>query len=169
MSQTYVNASDEQSVKGSLYKNCGLNSESRTLAKLVMEDSEQLRESLTCNYLLSEIAQQKAEEMASLGVVSHVGPGGNPDQRLMDKGYDLFLPDGAIIGNHVEAVQGGESRPEVIMDKFKNSYRHRVHLFGEHEFFLSQDQIGVGYAYNWDSPHVDYWVVYIASEEKADE
>ncbi|GAA4348076.1 CAP domain-containing protein [Kangiella taiwanensis] len=143
---------------------CGENKKAQLLAKLVKEDPDQLRSSLSCNQKLTSIAQQKAEEMAEAGEVSHHGVGGYPDQRLIEGGYNLKLPEGVgLEGNHVEAVQGGSSRAEDILSKFKNSYQHRVHLFGEHSFFLEQDEIGVGYAYNWNSPHVDYWVVYIAS------
>lgn len=158
--------SANQKQKVVAYESCGENEKARTLAKLVVEDGDQQRSSLRCNSLLTSIAQEKAEEMALTGKVSHRGTGGGlPDQRLIDAGYLLKLPDGAGYGgNHVEAVQGGESHPEDILSRFKNSYQHRVHLFGEHEFFLQQDEIGVGYAYNWDSPHVDYWVVYIASQ-----
>ena len=147
------------------YGDCGNNPKARALAKLVIEDSDQLRSYLSCNSLLSKIAQEKAEEMAMAGEVSHYGAGGFPNQRLIEGGYNLMLPDvDALYANHVEAIQGGDSRADEILSKFKNSYAHRVHLFGEHDFFLKQDEIGVGYAYNWDSPHVDYWVVYIAGQ-----
>ena len=147
------------------YKSCGKSENSRALAKQIIEDDNQQRSTLTCNSLLSEIAQKKAEEMAMEGVVSHHGPGGTPDQRLIDAGYQLKIPKDTMNFNHVEAVIGGFSSSEEVLDNFKNSFHHRVHLFAEHEFFLQQDEIGVGYAYNWDSPHVDYWVVYIASEK----
>ncbi|GAA4365543.1 CAP domain-containing protein [Kangiella marina] len=150
------------------YNLCGNSERTRLLAQLIVEDSDQLRESLQCNEQLASIAQSKAEEMASQGKVSHYGIEGGPDRRLMASGYRLYLPDDAIEGNHVEAVQGGYSSAYDVLDNFKNSYQHRVHLFGEHAFFLQQDEIGVGYASNWDTPHVDYWVVYIASQKHPD-
>lgn len=147
------------------YKQCGANEPARELAQRVVEDQDQLRSELHCHSLLTKIAQAKAEEMANSGKVTHYGEGGTPDQRLISAGYNLYLPVGAAGLNHVEAVLGGYSRPSVVLDKFKNSYHHRVHLFGEHDFFLQQDNIGVGYAYNWNSPHVDYWVIYIARQK----
>ena len=156
---------DEIKVTQQFYEDCGLNKKSRTLAKLIREDQEQLRDRLSCSIVLSKIAQNKAEEMAEAGEVTHYGEWGSPNERLIKEGYQLDIPEDAMGSNYVEAVQGGEAIPVTVLDKFKNSYQHRVHLFGEHDFFLGQDQIGVGYAYNWQSPHVDYWVVYIASEK----
>jgi hypothetical protein len=147
---------------------CGANEKSQRLAQLVIDDADQQRSFLTCNKLLSEIAQKKAEEMAATGKVSHNGPGGWPDERLLSSGYNLYLPKGATSLNHVEAILGGYSSAEDVLDSFKNSFHHRVHLFAEHSFFLQQDDIGVGYAYSWESPHVDYWVVYIASDKAFD-
>ena len=156
---------DKIKVIQQFYEECGLNKKSRTLAKLIREDQEQLRKSLSCSIVLSKIAQKKAEEMAEAGKVTHYGTWGSPNERLIKEGYRLDIPEDAMGSNYVEAVQGGEGIPVTVLDRFKNSYQHRVHLFGEHDFFLAQDQMGVGYAYNWESPHVDYWVVYIASEK----
>lgn len=147
------------------YKNCGENDKARLLAKLVINSPDQKRKNISCHADLSQIAQQKAEEMAAEGKVSHYGSGGTPDERLIKSGYKLYLPQGAVGLNHVEAILGGYSEADIVLDKFSNSYHHRVHLFAEHPFFLTQDDIGVGYAREWSSPHVDYWVVYVAKEE----
>lgn len=147
------------------YQSCGNSDATRKLGELVVTDGDQQRTELTCNALLSKIAQKKAEEMAAAGEITHYGSGGTPDERLIAGGYPLYLPKGATGLNHVEAIQGGYSRPGDVLDNFKNSYAHRVHLFGEHEFYLQQNEIGVGYAKEWSSPHVDYWVVYIASRK----
>ena len=147
------------------FENCGLSVKSQLLAKLIIEDSEQQRAELHCNPLLSKVAQQKAEEMATHGEVSHYAIGDPPDQRLAKAGYKVDIPSGAYGLNHVEAVLGGFSEPQDVIDQLRNSFYHRVHLFAEHEFFLEQNEIGVGYAYEWKSPHVDYWVVYIAKRK----
>lgn len=152
--------------KGINYTDCGLNLKAQQLAKLIVTDSEQQRGELFCNALLSEVAQQKAEEMAAAGKVSHYGIGDAPDIRLIKAGYPLSLPDDATGNNHVEAILGGYSDPQEVIDEFRNSFNHRVHLFAENEFFLEQNEIGVGYAFEWNSPHVDYWVVYIAEGER---
>lgn len=147
------------------YHLCGQNDKARALAKLIIRSPDQLRQKLNCNGLLSKIAQKKAEEMAKAGEVTHHGKGGTPDQRLISNGYQLVLPSFAMGSNHVESILGGFSQSEEVYDQFSNSFSHRVHLFAEHPFYLSQDDIGVGYARKWTSPHVDYWAVYIAKDE----
>lgn len=148
------------------YADCGLNQKAQELAELIVTDKEQHRSELYCNALLSKVAQQKAEEMAAAGKVSHNGSGGSPNVRLIKAGYPLNLPVEAEGENHVEAILGGYSDPEEVIDKFRNSYYHRIHLFAEDPFFLEQNEIGVGYAAEWYSPHVDYWVVYIAKGKR---
>lgn len=163
-----AHATDKKNSQGVLdtkYKKCGVNNKARLLASFVINSPEQKRKNLKCHNALSQIAQAKAEEMAAVGKVSHYGSGGSPDERLIKSGYQLYLPQGAVGLNHVEAILGGYSEADIVLDNFSNSYHHRVHLFAEHPFFLTQDDIGVGYAREWNSPHVDYWVIYIASEE----
>lgn len=148
------------------YHSCGENSQAQELARLIMTDNDQKRVKLTCNPLLSEIADKKAKEMAREGRVSHYGEGGAPDFRLKKAGYPLSLPTAAVGSNHVESIMGGVVYAEDALDSFRNSYAHRIHLFAEHPFYLEQSEIGVGYAEEWNSPHVNYWVVYIAKPRR---
>lgn len=148
--------------KENQYQACGQNKQAQELARLIITDRDQKRPNLQCNPLLAEIAAKKAREMAQEGKVSHDGPGGTPNLRLMQAGYPLSLPTSVVGDNHVESVMGGVKHAEVALDYFRNSYVHRIHLFGEHPFYLEQYEIGVGYAEEWYSPHVNYWVVYIA-------
>lgn len=152
--------------KDTHYQTCGQNSQSQELARLIMTDNDQKRVKLECNALLSEIAAQKAKEMAREGRVSHYGEGGAPDFRLKKAGYPLSLPTSAVGSNHVESIMGGVIYAEDALHSFRNSYAHRIHLFAEHPFYLEQSEIGVGYAEEWNSPHVNYWVVYIAKPRK---
>ncbi|ACV26492.1 CAP domain-containing protein [Kangiella koreensis] len=148
------------------YKSCGLNDKARELAKLIVTNKDQKRPILQCSALLAEVADKKAKEMAKEGKVSHDGPGGTPDVRLMRAGYPLSLPRSVVGNNHVESVMGGATYAEEVLDYFANSYAHRIHIFGEHPFYLEQFEIGVGHAEEWYSPHIDYWVVYIAKAER---
>ena len=148
------------------FEACGSSSQARELARLVITDKDQKRPLLECNALLAEIADKKAQEMAQQGKVSHDGPGGTPNLRLINNGYPLSISTSAIGTNHVESIMGGVSHAEAALDYFRNSYAHRIHLFGEHPFYLEQYEIGVGYAEEWYSPHVNYWVVYIAKPDK---
>lgn len=148
------------------YLSCGQNSKAQELARMIITDKDQKRPSLECNALLSEIAANKAREMAKEGKVSHDGPGGTPDHRLTQAGYPLSLPSSIVGTNHVESIMGGAASAEEALDHFRSSYAHRIHLFGEHPFYLEQYEIGVGYAEEWFSPHVNYWVVYIAKPDR---
>ncbi|NVK21345.1 MAG: CAP domain-containing protein [Kangiellaceae bacterium] len=156
-----VLASDEQD-----YTKCGLHPKAIELAKLIINDEEQKRVKLTCNPLLAEIAADKAKEMADLGVVDHFGSKISANARLREAGYPLRLVDDLGLKNQSEAVQGGFEYADDAWFEFKTSYGHRIHLLGEHSFFLEQDEIGVGYYRKWESPHVDYWAVYVAKKEQ---
>lgn len=142
------------------YQNCGLNEESRKLAKLIIEDRYQKRAKIACNATLAKIAEEKVLTMMDYGLVMH-NLGGSPNARLRQANFEL--PDYYGKGydsNQVEAIAGGYSDAEEVWDGFKRSSGHRMHLLGEHEFYIEQDQIGVGFISKWETPHVEYWVVY---------
>jgi uncharacterized protein YkwD len=141
---------------------CGFNAKSRTLAKLIINDPKQNRAKLQCNYLLSKIADEKAKEMASKGRVKH----NDSNMRLIRAGYELSKIYPRMFQNNVEALAGGVSKPAQVWQDFKQSNGHRTHLLAEHEFYLLQNEIGVGYFKNIKSPHVDYWVVYVAHKQE---
>ena len=152
----------QASVKATDVSDCALNAKAKELALLIINHKDQKRTGLTCNLLLAKIAAQKAQEMAKTGKVSHDGPGGTPNTRLIEAGYVLDIPPDVVGNNFVESVMGGTPHAEEVLDYFSSSFVHRIHIFGEHPFYLEQSEIGVGYAQEWFSPHVDYWVVYIA-------
>ncbi len=142
-------------------KSCGINAPAQQLAKLIQQDPLQQRQQLRCSSLLSQVAQQKAQEMAQQGIVNHM-VGGSPNTRLRSAGFNLPSNYGVSLSNQVEAIAGGYETPTDVWQGFKHSDAHRSHLLGEHPFYREQDEIGVGYVYLWDSPHVEYWVVYVA-------
>ncbi|MFT5140109.1 MAG: hypothetical protein ACI9H8_002434 [Lysobacterales bacterium] len=144
--------------------NCGLNKEARQLALLIIQDTAQQRLDLRCNSRLSEIADSKAREMAELGLVAHIGRS-SANSRLVSGGYPLskLYPRG--LENNVEAIAGGISSATQVWREFKNSKDHHMHLLGGHDFYLLQDEIGAGYFKDPFSPHVEYWVVYVAHRD----
>jgi len=147
------------------FRNCGLNKKSQQLAKLIIEDKEQNRTNINCSSLLSKIADKKAKEMAELGRVSHIGK--HPaNRRLTEEGYPLSKIYPRFLENNVEAIAGGISKPETMWKEFKNSAGHRTHLLAEHEFYLLQDDLGVGYYFNENTKHIQYWVVYFAHKNE---
>lgn len=100
------------------FETCGSSSQARELARLVITDKDQKRPLLECNALLAEIADKKAREMAQQGKVSHDGPGGTPNLRLINNGYPLSISTSAIGANHVESIMGGVSHAEGALDYF---------------------------------------------------
>jgi len=140
---------------------CGNNKQAQLLVKLISTDKEQKRTNIRCNILLTAAAEAKAEKMAEFGLVTH-NLEGSPNSRLEEIGYKLPKHYGVgFNSNQVEAIAGGYSDARDVWDAFKRSEGHRTHLLGEHEFYLEQDEIGVALVKKWESPHVEYWVVYL--------
>ena len=142
-------------------EDCGQTAEARALAGMIIADAGQQRDVLRCNALLAEIAEAKAREMAELGQVAHLGRSA-ANARLARAGYPLADIYPRLLENNVEAIAGGIAEAGAVWSAFKASGAHRSHLLAEHEFYRLQDEIGVGYFRDPASPHVDYWVVYIA-------
>lgn len=142
-----------------------MNTEAQQLAAYIITDQNQTRSRLRCNPILSAVAADKAREMAEKRLVSHFGKGG-PNRRLRSAGYVLPRDYPRSFANQVESVAGGVENPEKVWSAFKKSTGHRTHLLGQHPFYNQQDEIGVGFYYDEDSPHQYYWVVYIAAQDK---
>lgn len=140
---------------------CGNNAKARQLVKLIMEDPDQLRLNISCNVLLVKAATEKAKLMAERGLVQH-NLGGSPNGRLRDVGYKLPPYYGSAFSNQVEAIAGGYSTAEEVWRGFKNSSVHADHLLGKLDFYQEQDEIGIAFLYDWNTPHVEYWVVYLS-------
>lgn len=141
--------------------NCGNNKQAQLLVKLIKADSEQNRTIIRCNKLLTQAAKAKAEKMAEFGLVMH-NIGGSPNSRLTNEGYRLPEYYGnEFSSNQVEAIAGGYASAEEVWEAFKSSDAHRSHLLAEHEFYVEQDEIGIAFVRKWESPHVEYWVVYL--------
>ena len=141
---------------------CGNNEQAVTLANLIKKDIDQKRSIIRCNKLLTKAAEKKAQKMAEFGLVAH-NLGGSPNSSLRNAGYILPKHYGdEFNSNQVEAIAGGYSSANNVWQAFKRSKTHRTHLLGEHEFYIEQDEIGVAFIKKWESPHVEYWVVYLA-------
>lgn len=143
---------------------CGNGEQARKLAELIINSHAQQREHIYCDPLLSQLAEEKAQEMARFNLVSHtISVGAN--QRLKEGGYPLPRYYPLFWANNVEAIQGGASHAEQVFDEFMQSRGHRTHLMGEHPFYRSQSHIGIAHIRSPHSAHLDYWVVYIAHHQ----
>ena len=156
----------EQQDTNSAFEDCSATEQGRRLAALIINDPDQKRARLNCSSQLAQIADQKAKEMARLGIVSHVGSS-FANRRLINAGYPLSRIYPRMFANNVEAIADGIAEPEAMWPEFKDSKAHRNHLLAEHEFYLLQDEIGVGYFADPQSPHGEYWAVYVAHQREA--
>ena len=152
-----------QQLKPEKYSDCGLTPEAKSLAELVINDPLQTRPALICNKLLSRVADAKAKEMAELGRVSHIGRSA-ANRRLIEGGYKLAAIYPRMFENNVEAIAGGIKDPGETWEAFKESLGHRTHLLAENEFYRIQNEIGVGFYKDLNSPHIYYWVIFIAHQ-----
>ncbi len=143
-------------------ESCGLDPVAQRLAQMIRTHPLQARVSLRCSALLAQVAAQRAAEMARRGQVSHHYGVVSPNKRLRKAGYRLPTSYPRMFDNQVEALAGGYATAEHALQAFLDSPPHRTHLLAENAFYAEQDEIGVGFARNPDSNHVDYWVVYIA-------
>ena len=144
---------------------CGKHLKAQTLAQLIRSHPKQQRKSLRCSAKLSKLALMKAKEMAKRKKISHILPIG-PNQSLRDHGYPLADIYTGVSDNQVEAIAGGISDPKEMMKGFLDSSAHRIHLLAQDKFYQLQDELGVGYHYDASTPHIHYWVVYIAHQNK---
>lgn len=150
-------------------EHCGNNEQARLLAQLIIKDKKQNRSNIRCNKLLTEVAVSKAKKMLEFGLIAH-NLDGSPNARLRAANYQLPKYYGSDFNsNQVEAIAGGYEDAVDVWYAFKDSDAHRSHLLAEHEFYLEQDEIGVALIKEWQSPHVEYWVVYLTKGLQQDQ
>jgi len=144
---------------------CGTSEQAKALATLIASDPNQQRPLLICHPTLVKLAEEKAKDMASRGLVSHF-LGGSPNTRIRNAG--LVLPEyyGDAMSNQVEALAGGYMTAEDVWFALQTSTAHRQHLLAEVPFYQEQDQIGVGFYKDYSTPHVEYWAVYLTKLEE---
>lgn len=129
------------------------------------------RPPLRWNSKLARSAQRKAEDMARRGYFAHIDPDGRGPNRLAQAaGYPLphwwSKKPGA---NNIESISAGRKggKPNIralIRDQGLPHPQagHRRHLLGFGRFWSRHVDIGIGIAYNRDSPYRWYFVVHTA-------
>ncbi|MDO6569123.1 CAP domain-containing protein [Alteromonas sp. 1_MG-2023] len=139
---------------------CGNSKQAINLANLIVNDENQQRTHIRCNPTLVAIAEEKVNDMAQRGFVSHF-LGGSPNTRLRNAGLTLPSYYGSAMSNQVEALAGGYSTAKKVWHGLKSSYSHKQHLLGEIPFYVEQNEIGVAFIKDIKTPHVEYWAIYI--------
>ncbi len=144
---------------------CGNNQKAREMANLILEHNNQKRTQLHCNDKLNEIALIKANLLKSEKDISHTVGHTFPNQLLRKHGYKLSKRY-PVLSNQVEAIAGGEPSTQVAFKDFLDSEAHRVLLMADHAYFWQQNEMGVAYVYDKNTPYEHYWVVIFGDQDK---
>ena len=99
---------------------------------------------LQCDSKLSEIAQQKAEDMAKNQYFSHTSP-------TYGSAFDMLKAAGYSYKTAGENIAMGQKSAASVMDGWMHSSGHRANIL-----HTSYEKIGVGYAVSADG--TPYWV-----------
>lgn len=141
---------------------CGVNTQAKQLAQLIINSNHQQREELICDKQLANIAYLKAQELAKADKIQHNINNITPNEFVTQRGIKLptvYL----VLGNQVEAIQGGSKTAKQAYEAFLASEQHKAHLMGENEFYKEQSHIGVGFFIDKSKQYEYYWVVYVTS------
>ncbi len=143
---------------------CLANTQAEEIAQKMKDDPEQKRASLTCNTILAQVAQARAEDMAQRNYFSHTTPEGyGPNYLVRQAGYVLPSYYGtADDSNNIESIAAGLSTASQTWTQWMGSPDHKKHLLGLDSFFADQIEYGIGYVYNPNSQYRHYWVVITA-------
>jgi uncharacterized protein YkwD len=118
------------------------------LFRLIRDSPYQQRnvEAMVRHSLLDQAAHAKAADMAQKKYFSHTSlEGVTANENVRKTGY--FLPDWyPVKGNNVESLYLGFTNPDEAVKSWYKSDFHRVHVFGEAEFFRNQNCVGIGVA-----------------------
>lgn len=122
------------------------NSDEDVLYELIRNSSFQKRLNMSRSFMLDQAARKKAFDMAENNYFAHTAPDGKTaNENVREMGYVLpdFYP---VKGNNIESLSIGGNHPEDTLNGWLNSPKHRPHVFGENEFYLKQQCIGIGKA-----------------------
>lgn len=129
---------------------------------MLVNDNRQQHSLFRCNPALVKAAEAKALDMGQRGYFAHCDPDGVCSNTNAEQwGCDLpefYTPN----GNNIESLAAGSPDVGVIFNALASSELHAIHLFGWHEFFRTQHDIGIGVAQVEGSPFGWYYVVLIA-------
>lgn len=126
----------------------GQNSDEDLMFWLLLSSPDQKRIRMERNVLLDLAAAIKAQEMAEKNYFSHTSPEGiTANQNVRSVGF--VLPDYyPVKGNNVESLSIGGNSLQSVVNGWFGSPKHRPHVFGENNFYLNQNCVGIGKAIN---------------------
>lgn len=139
---------------------CTLSAEEEAIANFAINHPSQGRSIMTCDPTLSQVARERAEDMAMRSYFDHTNPDGfGPNYLVKQAGYDLpNWYSNELDANNIESIAAGYSSASSAWAGWMDSSGHRAHLLAESSFWQSQTNYGVGYYYDPSSPYRYYWV-----------
>lgn len=128
---------------------------------LLTSDNRQQRRSLEVCACLEQAAMWRAFGLSHGDPWSHVDRHGIRPNAYARRAGCVLPPDYAMDGNNVESLCAGSPDANVMFAALAASASHRIHLFGELDFYRQQDKIGVAVCegpgeFRW------YWCVMIS-------
>ena len=146
---------------------CDLNDEEAAIFQMMKADPKQGRDEARCNPILAKVARARAKDMATRQYFDHVDPDGHgPNYLVLAAGYRLpDWYDRSERANNIESIGGGFQDAASMWRAWLGSEYHRIHVLGSISFYADQEEVGVGYYYDENSPYGKYWVVLSAPKE----
>lgn len=133
--------------------------------RLLTADQRQQRGRLEVCACLEQAAMWRAHGLAMLGDPwSHRDKDGIAPNAYARRAGCVLPKDYALDGNNVESLCAGSADPAVMFAALAASAAHRVHLFGELDFYRRQDKIGVAVCESPDPQSMFrwYWAIFIS-------
>jgi hypothetical protein len=138
------------------------NSQELEIGKRLNNTSGQRRAFLTLDPILSQVARERAADMARRGYFDHINPDGHGANYLVRRAGYILPSNYPGDGNNLESIAAGQPNPSEAWSDWMGSSDHKRHLLGEVDFFAAQTSYGVGYVDAPGSQYRHYWVVITA-------
>ena len=138
--------------------------EEAAIAGFMVNDPDQMRPAMQLDPILSQVARERAQDMAARDYFAHTNPDGFAANYLVwEAGYNLPAWWGnGVADNYIESIAAGRDNAADTWVDWMNSAPHRTHILAQTAFYQDQTSYGVGYAYSANSTYHHYWVIITA-------
>ncbi len=141
-----------------------LSAEEALIADFMVNDPDQGRPEMHLDPILSQVARERAQDLAGRDYFAHTNPDGYAANYLVrEAGYVLPAWWGTgDADNFIESIAAGYANPADTYADWMGSPGHRTHILALAPFYENQTSYGVGYAYSATSTYKHYWVILTA-------
>lgn len=143
---------------------CNLSSGAAAFFWMLQLDPRQQRPHIECDARLVRAAENRAAAQFGDGL-SHCDILGICANVYVRAAGCVLPAHYAVNGNNVEELAGGTSDPVSVFNALARSPSHKVHLFGENDFFRRQTRVGIALV---ELPNLRwryYWAIIITECE----